>query len=112
MNSCGVFCKHHNYRISCADSTSTRALFFAVNIRAESGALDSNKLEEQESLSFVLDVTLCHSYSTSRGVTWVTTAMYNNVLKPQDSWLHKQSGHIPHVITLFEMKTLGCFDTI
>ena len=71
-------------------------LFFTLYCQAELGVLDSSKLEEQESLRFVPDVTLCNSYSTSRGVTWDTAAMYKNVLKPQGAWLYKQGGHIPH----------------
>ena len=62
------------------------------------GALDGNKLEEQESLRFVPNVTLHNLCSTSRGVTWVTKAMYKNVLKPQGSWLYKQSRYIPHAM--------------
>ena len=50
--------------------------FFTVHLRAKSGALDSSKVEGQESLCFVLDVTLNNLYSTSHGVKWDTAAMY------------------------------------
>ena len=89
-----------NGHVSCTDSTYIRGPFFAVYRRSDSGAsnaLDGNKIKEQDSLRFVPDVTLCNSYSASHGVTWVTAATYKNVLKPQGSWLYKQSGHVPHV---------------
>ena len=77
VNSGNVLCKRLNGRVSCADSTYIRGPFFAVYRRSDSGAsnaLDSNKIKEQESLRFVLDVTLRNSYSASHGVTWVSTA--------------------------------------
>ena len=65
--------------------------------QSELGVLDSNKLKVQEALRLVPNVTLRNSYSTSRGIMWVTVAMYRNVLKPQGSWLYKLSGYIPHM---------------
>ena len=88
VNNRSVFCKHHNGTVLCTDSTSTRALFFVAYLRAESGALDSNKLDEKEALHTVPDVALHNSCSTPRGT--------KNVLKPQRARLYKQSGHIPH----------------
>ena len=102
MNSGSVFCERHNGRVSYINSTSTRAPLCAVYHRFELGVLDSSKLEKQEMLRFVLDVTLHNSYSTSRGVTWVTEVTYKNVLKPQGVWLYKQSGHIAHAMQSLE----------
>ena len=62
MNSGSVLCKRHNGHVSCADSTYTHGSFFTVYRRSESGALESNKLKEQEALRTVLDVTLRNSH--------------------------------------------------
>ena len=86
-----MLCKHHNGCVLSAALTSTRAPFCAVYCQSESSALDSNKLEEQESLRFVPDVTLRNSCRTSSGVTWVTKAMYTNMLKSQGSQLYNKT---------------------
>ena len=78
MNSGSVLCKCHNGRVSCADSTSTHGSFFAVYRRSESGALDSNKLKEQEALR---PCTECNLAQFVQHITRYHVGYHGNVQK-------------------------------
>ena len=96
MNNGSVFCRHHNGGVLCSDLTSTRTPFFAPYLLAESGALDSNKLEEKEALHFVPDVTLCNLCSTPRGSHMGYRGNVQKCAKTAGCTAI-QSGHVSHV---------------
>ena len=109
VNNVSMFCKHHNGRVSCIDSTSAHPPIFTVDLRAEVGALDNNILEMQESLGCVADTALRNSLSSSHGVTWVTTATYKNLLNRRVHSYYKQSRHNPHAWALMLSSSSRCY---